>query len=415
MCSVRRRKVLSRLATDLQSLRDDIGQAEGELDNLRAKIGRAERGLRDITAAKGREDENLALVRRAAVAEKNERLAEVRELVRTRVESAQSELAALETLAREVVERPAVAGTRLGTLLRDAYELRADADAWRLENKRSPALAAAEQVRIYGRMLADATARTADLAGDLAYYELLFPWLADVLPDESDIVDNETRQFSEDPASKFLSVDEWNKLASHERSQLALVRWLAGKRSNREIGADYERYVGWLRECAGAKVIYHGIIEGFDDLGRDLIVESPDGQVEIVQCKRWAQRKTIHENHLFQLAGTVVAARLERPGTLVSATFVTTTTLSARARGFADMLSITVLDNFAAGDFPRIKCNVARNDERIYHLPFDQQYANTLTHQSGECTVFTALEAEQRGFRRARRWRSEIASPRHSD
>ncbi len=38
-------------------------------------------------------------------------------------------------------------------------------------------------------------------------------------------------------------------------------------------------------------------------------------------------------------------------------------------------------------DYPRIKCNIARrDDERIYHLPFDQQYDTTLIEpERGEC------------------------------
>lgn len=40
---------------------------------------------------------------------------------------------------------------------------------------------------------------------------------------------------------------------------------------------------------------YQGIFEGFDDLGRDLLARH--GKViEVVQCKRWAQHRTIHEN-----------------------------------------------------------------------------------------------------------------------
>ena len=51
--------------------------------------------------------------------------------------------------------------------------------------------------------------------------------------------------------------------------------------------------------------------------------------------KRWAQAKTIHEKHVFQLYGTVVLARLENPGEKVSGTFTTTTKLSEKAREVA--------------------------------------------------------------------------------
>ena len=63
--------------------------------------------------------------------------------------------------------------------------------------------------------------------------------------------------------------------------------------------------------------------------------------------------------------------------------------------------------NFPLGDYRRIKCNIARRGgERIYHLPFDQQYDTTVIESArGECYVATAGEAEQLGFRRAWRWR----------
>jgi hypothetical protein len=57
------------------------------------------------------------------------------------------------------------------------------------------------------------------------------------------------------------------------------------------------------------------------------------------------------------------------------------------------------------GDFPRIKCNINRTTgEQIYHLPFDQQYdAAVVDCAKGECYAFTVKEAEEKGFRRAKR------------
>jgi hypothetical protein len=172
-----------------------------------------------------------------------------------------------------------------------------------------------------------------------------------------------------------------------------------------QLGRDYERYVGYLREQAGWAVTYHGIVKGFEDLGRDVIAEK-DGAIEVIQCKRWAQHKAIYEKHIFQLFGTMTAARIENPGKQVSGTFTTTTKLSDRAREFARVLDIQVEESFPLADYPRIKCNIARRtDERIYHLPFDQQYDSTVVEPvRGECYVATAHEAEELGFRRAWRW-----------
>ena len=130
----------------------------------------------------------------------------------------------------------------------------------------------------------------------------------------------------------------------------------------------------------------------------------------MIQCKRWAREKTIHEKHIFQLYGTMVLARLESPGTEVRGTFTTTTHLSAKARAVADYLEIQVEEGLRLDEYPRIKCNVGRigqsAGERIYHLPFDQQYdATVIEPERGERYVRTVAEAEELGFRRAWRWR----------
>jgi hypothetical protein len=103
--------------------------------------------------------------------------------------------------------------------------------------------------------------------------------------------------------------------------------------------------------------------------------------------------------------GSVVALRIERPQARVRGTFVTTTSLSKRACEFARQPDIGVQEHFPLADYPGIKCNVARAScERIYHLPFDQQYdATVIEPERGERFVATIAEAEQLGIlRRAR-------------
>lgn len=70
------------------------------------------------------------------------------------------------------------------------------------------------------------------------------------------------------------------------------------------------------------------------------------------------------------------------------------------------MLGVHLVDNFPLQRYPIIKCNVSLRDrEKIYHLPFDQQYDRTLIEYKHECYVETVAEAEALGFRRAFRWR----------
>jgi hypothetical protein len=49
-----------------------------------------------------------------------------------------------------------------------------------------------------------------------------------------------------------------------------------------------------------------------------------------------------------------------------------------------------------------------RDGEKIYHLPFDQQYDRTkIRPGTGEKYAYTVAEAENDGFRRAWKWRPD--------
>jgi hypothetical protein len=171
----------------------------------------------------------------------------------------------------------------------------------------------------------------------------------------------------------------------------------------------------------GFKVNYQGIEKGLEDLGRDLICIK-DREIEIVQCKCWASYKTIHEKHINQLYGTAVKYYIEHRQILntkrtlsffpelissgeIKATFITSTKLSDTAKQFADALGIKVQEEKQLQRYPVIKCNIGVSGEKIYHLPFDQQYDKTLIKNSGEFYAMTVKEAMSKGFRRAFKWR----------
>lgn len=288
---------------------------------------------------------------------------------------------------------------------------KAESEAQALRRKKHPALKASEVVKEKGREMAELGRRMKLAEYVAALYEYHFPWLVDLRDLDAEL-DYATSPNGEpdraDPVSKFLSNEEWTALSECERNQRALERYLRGKLTPWQLGRDYERYVGYLREQDGYRVTYHGIIHGFEDLGRDVLAEK-DGAIEVIQCKRWAAHKEIHEKHVFQLFGTMVAAQIENPGKRVTGTFTTTTGLSERAREFARVLDIRVEESFPLADYPRIKCNVARRtSEHIYHLPFDQQYDSTVIEpHRGERYAMTCAEAEALGFRRAWRWQGE--------
>ena len=300
----------------------------------------------------------------------------------------------------------------------DYRTLEAERKALDIASKKWPAPKAAAEVREIGKKRAEAEQRARTAVYILTYYETLFPWLVQFRDEDIDELlveqgrdeEEDIQKSRHDPARQWLTEAEYQKLPRVEKFQLALDRYRQKKKFKWELGRDYERYIGHLYEKRGYAVYYQGIVEGLDDLGRDLIC-TKDNSVEIIQCKFWSKEKQIHEKHIFQLYGTVIAHKIDNPKTSVSACFTTSTTLSERAKQFADELSIRVYENCALEPYPIIKCNVSRRDgTKIYHLPFDQQYDRTLIeNERNECYVETVAKAEQLGFRRAYRWRGKTS------
>ena len=96
------------------------------------------------------------------------------------------------------------------------------------------------------------------------------------------------------------------------------------------IGELYERQIRYLYEKSGWRVVPYGILKGKNDLGRDLICTKKK-QVLIIQAKNWSKNKTIHENHIMQLAGTILYYIYKNNRTH-QGLFITTTKLSDRAK-----------------------------------------------------------------------------------
>lgn len=320
---------------------------------------------------------------------------------------------AIETLAHE----KSAGFPWLAEAYADYFHLKDLKVAGHLVDKSHPAVKSAERIReiAHERRIAEKAWRI--LKYQLKYYEDLFPFLVDF---KEEAIDDLIRQLTtgtpqqeeedgEDPVRHWLTKAEYANLSSVERNQLALDRYWRRKKSSWELGRDFERYIGYLCEAKGGRVYYQGIIEGFADLGRDLVVEYPNGEIEIIQCKYWSAEKIIHEKHIFQLHGTLIAYKIDHPGSQVSANFVTSTVLSDRANKFAKALNMRTTTKQPLEQYPCIKCNVSQRDgEKIYHLPFDQQYDRTLIgHHKLECYVATVAEAEKLGFRRAFRWHGD--------
>ncbi len=246
-------------------------------------------------------------------------------------------------------------------------------------------------------------------------YELLFtlfPELENYFDSLEDILKSSVEKLEDvkenyDYAKDYLSKDEYQKLTESQRNQLALTRYIEKRgKSDWQIGRDYELMVGQIFENKGLNVEYVGMQKKLNDLGRDLIAENENG-IFVVQCKRWSETKLIREKHIAQLFGTTKMYEYENPekkeSKKIKAVFITTTDLSETAEEFAKNLDVAIL-KIKFQEFPRIKCNISSSGEKIYHLPFDQQYDRTKINKKGEFYASTVEEAEKMGFRRAMRF-----------
>lgn len=278
-----------------------------------------------------------------------------------------------------------------------------------LRTKKHPAKKGSEVVAQIKREKREITSKLKFLEYQLKSYEEYFPFLEEfkeiILDERADLSsfqDNIATIESVDPVNKFLSKKEYEKLSTSKKNQLALDRYVEKNKSKWEIGIFYERYLGYLMESDGWKVIYQGAIKGFEDFGRDLIC-SKEGKYRIIQAKCWSKNKVIHEKHIFQLYATCIHFTIENPNAFVLPVFTTTTDLSDPAKLVADNLNIEINSIECPKLYPMIKCNINRTTkEKIYHLPFDQQYDRIYIEKNrGECYVETVKQAEKLGFRRA--------------
>lgn len=300
-----------------------------------------------------------------------------------------------------------------------------------LDKKLRPAPSSAHRVRELAKEKRESQRMFRMARNRVRYYESLFPWLRDLVGEDLDELvqeilsptATEAQSESRDPVQRFLTEGEYRTLSTIERNQRALDRYRASRRARWQLGRDYERYIGYTFEKDGQQVHYQGIVEGLHDLGRDLIVNDGERTL-IVQCKYWRSERRIHEKHVFQLFGTTVEYFLKNHAkrtdvqlelfrdvlrdSRIKPLFITSTSLSDRAREFAAALGVNVRENVALDpDYPCIKCNVSRPArEAIYHLPMDQQYdATSVERERGEFYARTVADAEGAGFRRAWRWK----------
>ena len=352
--------------------------------------------------------------------QKNETIASIQKLTR------EQEKLITDLLTQNVSKFPVIALA--------IADLRAEREALelRLANQKRPAPKTKEQAKRLQQEKRSLLAENLAYKYELNYLHSLLPWLED-LEDEpmeaiqqNDEINAEAQ--NDDAASYWLSPEEYRSLPTIEKYQRALECYLKRNKSNAEIGRDYERYVGYRYVLKGYQVTYYGAERGLEDLGRDLICVKGK-KVLVVQCKCWSnkKKKIIHEKHINQLYGTAIKYYIDSctpadnwqsdgsfslfpslqnsKGLKIFPVFVSTVPYSETALKFADALGVRCRQ-MELGQYPMIKCNIGKTGEKIYHLPFDQQYDKVvIDKKAGEFYAMTVREAEDKGFRRAMRWR----------
>ena len=169
-----------------------------------------------------------------------------------------------------------------------------------LVTKRNPAYSAGEKVKEIALEKRVLTEQLLIARYRIKYYESLFPFLNEFNDAEIDeelirvVNDFETKVVEDDPIKNYLTKGEYENLTVSERNQRALDRFLNSKKTTFQIGRDYERYIGYKYEQKGFNVTYHGIIEGLEDLGRDLICKKEKSQ-EVKEVVDYLKRKQLNE------------------------------------------------------------------------------------------------------------------------
>ena len=295
-----------------------------------------------------------------------------------------------------------------------------------LLNKNRPAVKAEQITRLAKKEARQAKIELNAVRNQLDMMLAVAPWLQDyseLTVDE--ILEGLRIQTSETPKTeesdsddaleeakiaRWVPVHEWKDLSRVDRLQLALDRYSDSDRSISpwDAGIRFERFIGYLYESRGYRVEFHGALKGLEDLGVDLICSSKE-EVLVVQCKRLSAQKKIpvRENTVSQIFGASRYLSLVRKWNLpVKAVIATTYELSSTAREFAQLLGVVARESIKFEKYPLIKCNIGSSGEKIYHLPFDQQYDSIVIGDvKGECYTSTIEEAESLGFRHAYRWR----------
>lgn len=208
-----------------------------------------------------------------------------------------------------------------------------------------------------------------------------------------------------DKARDYLSDEEYHALSEDERNQLALERYMKHphRKNSWVAGIEYEMSYSYKLREEKFDVEEYGAEYGKNDLGRDIIARK-NGKTYIIQCKRYAEGRKVHENVICQLLGTTwhyIVTHPEIDPKNIRPALVTTAELTDTAQKIARLLKVEIRRR-RMQSYPMIKCNI-NDGNKIYHLPFDPQYWRTKIRDKGEFYAWKVEDAVRVGFRRAKK------------
>ena len=290
-----------------------------------------------------------------------------------------------------------------------------------LENKKRPAPKKAAEARDIKKEKTFLNKKLKLLEYELNTLKSNLPIIEEI---EEDLIDkneilshlehqNQKKEFNEVRDNLIKNEKSKKKLSETQKNQLALDKYINKNHNKLSIGRLYERYIGYLYELENWKVTFFGIVEGLEDLGRDLICQN-EKTIKIVQCKNWGKENIIREKHIYQLFATSIhykitnKEKIKKNKLKVEPVFVYSNEVSEEANLAAKELKVELRKVSLDKTYPMIKCNINKvkgKTTKIYHLPFDQQYDKIyIEKQKGEFYALNVKEAEKNGFRRAKRF-----------
>ena len=171
-----------------------------------------------------------------------------------------------------------------------------------------------------------------------------------------------------------------------------------------ELGIEYERYIGYLWESQGYKVIYNGATKGSADGGIDLIFIS-EFTTYVIQCKRWKKGSYINTEEIKKFHQNVKKFKKSNRELIgdnnLSAIFYSTVKFTSDAKKVAKRYKIDcqVKEFNIVYEYPSVKCGKTYDGRKFYCLPFDEEFDKIQLHcDRGDCYKFTIDDAEKSGY-----------------